>query len=305
MPSARTPTAASQPEAAPSHADAAIPIIDTHQHLWDLTKLRVPWVPAEGPLAGSHTMGDYLRAAEGLGVAKTVYMEVDVDPADHVAEAEYVLDLCRRREGPIVAAVIGGRPASPGFGAYVKRYKGSRYVKGVRQVLHGAGTPRGYCLTDDYVRGVRLLGEAGLVFDVCLPAAFLPDACKLADACRETRLVLDHCGNANVQAKDLTDWRRDIADVARRPNVVCKISGIVATARPGAWTAEDLAPIVLHCAEVFGRDRIMFASDWPVCTVAATYRQWVAALREVVRAWPAGDRRKLFHDNAARFYGIV
>ncbi len=280
-----------------------VPIIDTHQHLWDLSKFRLPWLEGGGPLAKDHLMRDYLQAAQGLNVVRTVYMEVDVDPAQHVAEAEYVIDLCQRDDNPMVAAVIGGRPASEGFQAYVDRFKGSPYIKGVRQVLHG-GTPRGYCLDEKFVRGIRLLGEAGLRFDLCLRSEELLDGAKLADLCPETRFVLDHCGNDNVQAKDRSQWQRDIAEVAKRTNVICKISGIVASAKPGAWTADDLAPIVTHCAEVFGRDRVMFASDWPVCTLAATYRQWVEALKSIVHAWSEADQRKLFHDNAQRFYGL-
>jgi len=118
------------------------------------------------------------------------------------------------------------------------------------------------------------------------------------------QFILDHCGNANVQSPDLSQWRRDIAAVAERPNVACKISGIVASAKPGAWTAGDLAPIVQHCAEVFGPDRLVFGGDWPVCTLAATLRQWVTALRQIVAAWSEERQRKLFHDNAIRVYGL-
>src|SRR5205823_1700240 len=135
----------------------------------------------------------------------------------------------------------------------------------------------------------------------CLRSEELPDAVKLIDLCPETRFVLDHCGNANVQAPDRTQWRRDMEEVAQRDNVICKISGIVASAKPGAWTSNDLAPIITHCLESFGKDRVMFASDWPVCTLAATYRQWVEALQTVVREWSEANRRKLFHDNAVRF----
>ena len=280
-----------------------IPIIDTHQHLWDLRKLTLPWLSGGGHLAKDHLMSDYLQEAEGLNVVKTVYMEVDVAEGLHVAEAEYVIDLCQRDDNPMVGAVIGGRPASEEFADYVARFAGNPYIKGVRQVLHG-GTPPGYCLQEPYVRGVQLLGEAGLRFDLCLRSEELLDGAKLIDLCPNTQFVLDHCGNASVQATDRSQWQRDIAEIAKRENVVCKISGIVASAKPGEWTADDLAPIVLHCAEVFGNDRIIFASDWPVCTMAATYRQWVEALQSIVQPWSETDRRKLFHDNAVNFYGL-
>ena len=280
-----------------------IPILDTHQHLWDLSRFRLPWLDGGGPLATSHVMSDYLREAEGLNVAKTIYMEVDVEPSQRVEEAEYVIDLCERDDNPMAGAVIGGDPSSGGFEEYIGQFKDSPSIKGVRQVLHG-GQPRGYCLSEDFVRGVRFLGERGLRFDICIRSEELADAAALADACPDTRFVLDHCGNANVQDDDLSPWRRDLDTVAARENVICKISGIVARAKPGKWTPDDLAPVVLHCVEAFGHDRIVFGSDWPVCTLTATYRQWVEALQAVVRSWSEEDQRKLFYENAARFYGV-
>ena len=138
-----------------------------------------------------------------------------------------------------------------------------------------------------------------------LAAALLElELAGLAQACAGTRFVLDHCGNPDVQARDRTQWRRDIERIARCRNVVCKVSGIVASAKPGAWSADDLAPIVNHTLDAFGPDRVMFAGDWPVCTLAATFRQWVEALKAIVKDRKEEDQRKLFHDNAARFYGI-
>jgi predicted TIM-barrel fold metal-dependent hydrolase len=231
-------------------------------------------------------------------------MEVDVEPSEQVAEAGFVLGLCRRADNPMAAAVISGRPASDQFGAYLDRFKGSAYLKGIRQVLHVDQTPAGYCLEKNFVRGIRLLGERGLSYDLCMRAKELPDAAKLIDACPDTRFILDHCGNADVQARDRTQWQKDIAEVGKRKNVVGKVSGIVASAKPGKWSADDLAPIVKHTLEAFGPYRVMFGGDWPVCTLAASYKQWVQALAAIVADRPADEQRWLFHDNAVRFYGL-
>ena len=279
-----------------------IPIIDTHQHLWDLTKFRLPWLQEDSPLARSHLMRHYLTEAEGLNIVRTVYMEVDLEPSQRPAEAEYVLVLCRSDDNPMAGAVIGGDPADSEFETYARRHAGDPQVKGFRQVLHGPQPP-GYCLEPEFVRGIRLLGEIGKSFDFCLRSTELKDGAKLAEICPDTRFILDHCGNADVKSTDLSQWKRDMDAIARRPNLICKISGIIASA-PQDWSAEQLAPIILHTAEVFGPDRIMFASDWPVCTLRATLRQWIEALQSIVSAWPEPDQRKLFHDNAARFYGL-
>jgi predicted TIM-barrel fold metal-dependent hydrolase len=283
---------------------AMIPIVDTHQHLWDLNKFRLPWIKAGSPLAKSFVMDDYRKTTAGLNVVKAVYMEVDVDPTQQTAEAEYITDICKRGDSPTVAAVISGRPASDGFKKYITQFKDNRYIKGVRQVLHGEGTPAGYCLNEQFIKSVRLLGELGMSFDLCLRSGELLDGAKLIDACPDTRFILDHCGNANVQAKGRSQWQRDIAVVAKRTQVVCKISGIVASAKSGAWTADDLAPIINHTLEVFGPERVMFGGDWPVCTLAASYKQWVEALKSIVRSRSTQEQRKLFHDNAVRFYGL-
>jgi predicted TIM-barrel fold metal-dependent hydrolase len=285
-------------------AEEALPIIDTHQHLWDLKKFRLPWIDKKSPLGRSFVLRDYDAATAGLNVVQSVYMEVDVDPAQQVAEGDHVSDLCRRADNVMSAAVISGRPASDDFAKYLDHFKGSAFIKGIRQVLHGGGTPAGHCLHKNFVRGVRLLGERGLSFDLCMRAPELLDAAKLIDACPDTRFILDHCGNPDVKAKDLSRWKKDLEAVAKRKQVVCKVSGIVAGAVPGKWTADDLAPVVNHTLDTFGPDRVMFGGDWPVCTLAATFKQWVAALKSIVRARPAEQQRKLFHDNAVRVYGL-
>jgi L-fuconolactonase len=283
----------------------SIPIIDTHQHLWDLGRFRLPWLASAPSLRRNYLPDDYRKATEGLNVVKAVYMEVDVEPSEQSEEARSVVTLCRSRKTPTVAAVVSGRPASDGFKAYLAGFKNTPEIKGIRQVLHTEGTPPGYCLTPEFVRGIRALGDAGLMFDLCMRPEELRDGAKLIDACPGTSFILDHCGNADVLSRDLSAWRKDIADVARRDRVVCKVSGIVASTKGRPWTPDDLAPIVNHVLKVFGPDRVMFGGDWPVCTLGASYAQWLAALKTIVADRPLDERRKLFHDNAVRVYRLM
>jgi len=301
--------------------DKPLPIVDTHQHLWDLSKIRPPWLKRETKLNRSFLMEDYLQETRGLNIVKAVYMEVAVAPEDKVAEAEYIVDLCRRTDNPTVAAVIGGEPGLDGFRDYINRFKGSPFVKGVRHIPRAVKGDDFLYLKQESIDDVRLLGELGMRFDLCMPPRRLPEAVRLVDQCPETRFILDHCGNADPKAfwsddkrtqngltgppsHDPEHWRRGIAELAKRENVVCKISGIVARAPRDTWTAGDLAPIINHCLDTFGPDRVMFASDWPVCTRVATLREWVLALKEVVKDRPQEERRKLFADNAVRFYEL-
>jgi predicted TIM-barrel fold metal-dependent hydrolase len=293
----------------------AIPIIDTHQHLWDLGRVQLPWLGGAPHLNRSYLPKDYAQAAEGLGVVKTIYMEVDAAEQSKQAEADYVLDICRRGDTSMAAAVIGGDPAADHFRSYILQFKDSPYLKGVRQIIRD----RQWFAEAKFRRGIQFLGERGLSFDLCHGPEWLGDAAGLLDACPGTRFVLDHCGNANVKTflppgkdepaasasarrQQAERWRLDIAALARRKNVVCKISGIIASAPKGAWTPAQLAPIIHHCLAVFGPDRVMFAGDWPVCTAVATLRQWVGALKQIVT--DPVQQRRLFHDNAARFYRL-
>ncbi len=298
------PTAAAVPVRFVQQEEKMPRIVDTHVHLWDLNRFRLPWLEKDSPLARSHVMKDYRTAIEGLNVVKGVYMEVDVDPKQHVAEADYVLEICRQANTPLVGAVIGGRPAGDDFAKYIQRFRGNRFLKGVRQVLHNAAAKAGLCNTPAFVRGVQALGDAGLKFDLCMRHGEVGDAVKLVEACKNTQFILDHCGNGPVYAKDRQPWQRDMERLARLTNVAaCKIPGIVLQARE-RWTADDLAPVINHTLTTFGPDRVMFAGDWPVCTLKATYRQWVEALRSIVRNRKPEDNAKLFHDNAVRVYGL-
>lgn len=284
------------------------PIVDTHQHLWDLDRFSLPWHAVEDvpPLRRSFVMSDYLQAVDGLNVVKTVYMEVDVSPEQRAAEADYVLDLCARPENPMSGAVISARPGTADFEPYVRRYAANPFIKGVRQVLHVPSTPPGYCLSSEFVDGIQLLGELGLSFDLCMRPGELHDAVKLVDACPNTRFIVDHCGNLSVTSRDaaLRDrWQSGLRELAARPNTVCKISGIVVTANLD-WAPADLAPNMNFAMDAFGEDRILFAGDWPVCTLRTTLARWISALDAITADRSPDFRRKLFHDNAVEFFRL-
>jgi L-fuconolactonase len=293
-----------------AHEMAALPIVDTHQHLWDLEKFRLPWLAKSGKLARSFVTRDYLAASAGLNIVQAVYMEVDVAEDQKQLEAEHVIELTRRPDQPTVAAVIGCRPLIPEFADYARRYRDEPAVKGFRQVFGDAK------FDETFVKNLQLLGEIDKSFDLCLPAARLADAVKVVDACPDTRFILDHCGNADVKAflpasrrgdaqpsHDADAWRREVAALAERENVICKISGIIANVPP-EWSAADLAPVVNHCLDCFGPQRVVFGSDWPVCLMGATLQQWVETLRTIIAERPQPEQRALLAGNAVKLYRL-
>ncbi len=298
-----------------------LPIIDTHQHLWDLDKFTLPWVNAQSEpavLKRSYVTKDFLEATKGLNVVKAVYMEVDVRPDLQDKEAEHVIALSRSPEHPTVAAVISGRPASEKFRDYILKYEDVPEIKGVRQVLQVPETPQGFCLGETFVKSVRLLGELGKSFDICIRPSELGDGAKLAERCPETRCIVDHCGNADPKAwlpesrregkepwHQVDQWKRDIDALAKRENVICKISGLIARAPKKDWKAEDLAPAINFCLDTFGPDRVIYGGDWPVCKVTAPYRDWVHALKEIIGSRSRSEQKKLLHDNAVKYYELA
>jgi len=310
-----TATAAIAPTFLRAAEPAAAPlIIDTHQHLWDLSKFKLPWLDnAPEVYRHSYRPQEYADATKGINI-RAVYMEVDVDPTQRPAEAEYIIDICRAKNTATCAAVIGGRPDDPGFEDYIQRFRPSGVVRGVRQVLHGGTTPAGHCLTDDFVKGIRLLGKLNLSFDLCMRPRELADGLKLTQLAPDTRFVLDHCGNADPRAfltdlngqapaHDADAWRRDMDALGKRPNVICKISGVVARA-PEKWSAADIAPVINHCLDAFGPDRVVFGGDWPVCLVRAPLATWIDTLKQIVATRPQPDQEKLWSSNAKKFYAL-
>jgi L-fuconolactonase len=287
-------------------------IVDTHLHLWELKVIRPPWIDAatgrgKELLAHDHKLSDFAEAAKGLKVTRAVYMEVDVAEANEIKEAEDISRLCAEGRPPLVAAVISGRPASDGFGEYLDRFRGNPYIKGLRQVLHTGATPPKYCLEAAFVRGVRMLGDRGLSFDLCLRNDQLSAGSELIEQCPGTRFVLDHCGNPHAGSNDLDAWRRGMERIAglKRREVVCKISGFYGNVKASEWPAERLAPIVRSVIDLFGWDRVMFAGDWPVVNLGASYGVWVQTLKQIVRGDSPQQQAKLFRDNALKFYRLT
>jgi predicted TIM-barrel fold metal-dependent hydrolase len=289
-----------------------IPIVDCHQHLWDLDRQKLSWLKGNETLGRSFVMKDYLEAIEGTGISRAVYMEVDVDSEEKTKEGEIITELCMQPGSLTVAAVLGCIPDAPDFSSYLAQWKKNPFVRGFRTVLSGDNDR---CIMPAFVKGIQAIGQAGFRFDLCTSPKGLANCVKLMKSCPGTRFIVDHCGNVEIKAwksqnrnedasrKMILDWKRDMAALAANPETICKISGIVAQATKG-WAAEDLAPAIDFCLDTFGPDRVVVGSDWPVCLTGATLVQWITALREIIASRPESDQRKLLHENAVRHYAI-
>ncbi len=298
-----------------------LPVIDTHQHLWDLDRFHLSWLQRAPTLRRSFLPDHYRSAiapavqsgaapgaAAGAAIVQSVFVEADVDAPEWLAEAEHVLALAASGDGaPIAGIVAAVRPEAGDFGPHLDGLAAlGPAIKGVRRVLHTE--PDGLGATPRFTENVRALAGHGLSFDLCLRASQLGTALHLARACPDVSFILDHCGNppiaAGTKSPETEAWRRHIQQISQLGNVCCKISGIVNQAAPGQATAEILRPYVEHCIACFGWNRVMFGSDWPVCTTAASLSDWLAALRQIVAGEDAENQRQLFSATAARVYRL-
>lgn len=277
-------------------------LIDTHQHLWDLRRFPYSWTADVPPLHRSFVLDDYLAASAGCGIAKSVFMECDVDPPHQLDEARWVTELAQRE--PLIAGMIAsGRPEDDGFDAHLRELSSLPLVRGLRRVLHTQ--PDELSRREIFRENLRKLPGHGYTFDLCMLARQLPVALELVRACPGVSFILDHCGVPDLKGGALDPWRDDLRALADQDNVVaCKVSGIVAYADPANWSVEVLAPWFEHVVDCFGWDRLVWGGDWPVCTLSAPLSEWVAATRELTAPASDDQRARLFYRNAERIYRV-
>lgn len=277
-------------------------IIDAHQHLWDMDRFQFSWCKEIPLLNRSFRMPDYMEASSGLGIEKSVHLEADVDEPYMLEETRYILELAAATGNPLAGVVACARPEKEGFRKYLDAIAGDPALKGVRRVLHTQ--PDSVSQSATFIENVNVLPSYGLSFDLCVLARQLPIATELVRRCPGVTFILDHCGVPNVKERALDPWRDHLLDISKLSNVCCKVSGLVAYADPSKWGPEDLRPFVEHTLECFGWDRVMFGSDWPVCTQSAALKTWVETLLNLTQSASETDRSKLFYHNAARIYRL-
>jgi predicted TIM-barrel fold metal-dependent hydrolase len=301
----------------PSAGD--LPIVDAHQHFWDLDRHYYPWLcdPELIPfrygdysaLRRPYLPDDYRRDTRAWRVVKTVHIEAEWDRRDPVAETRW-LETVKAQHGLPTACVAYCALAGADAEAVLAAQAASPLVRGIRHKPHAAtsapearrGEPGSM---DDraWRRGYALLARHGLSFDLQTPWWHLDAASELARDFPQTQIVINHTAlPSDRSAEFLSAWRRALEAVAAAPNVAIKISGLGRPPHP--WTAEANAPVIRDAIATFGTDRAMFASNYPVDSLVATYDDIAAGFMFAIAHLPVDERRKLLHDNAARIYRL-
>ena len=277
-------------------------IVDTHVHFWDPAHLRYDWLAGQPQINRPYLPGDLPRQGNGWQLSQLVFVQADCAPDQGQTEVEWVTALAA--EHPVIRGIVAFAALEDGESVrpQLAWLKGQPLVKGVRRLLQAEGP--GFTVQPGLVRGVALLAEYGLSFDLCVRRDQLREAIELVRQCPAVAFVLDHIANPDIKAGELDPWRGDLSDLAALPNVSCKVSGMVTRADNEHWQPADLRPYLEHVLAAFGPERVMFGSDWPVATLASRYERWVETLMAATAGLPPASRRQLFSDNARAFYRL-
>jgi L-fuconolactonase len=284
-------------------AGAALSVIDAHHHVWDLSVRDQEWISGEAmaPIRRNFTVEDLAPQARARGVSASVLVQT----VTVAAETPEFLAIADRSD--LVAGVVGWtdltRPDAAESLAALRELPGGRHLVGIRHQVQGENDPR-WLLRPDVRRGLTAVAEAGLVYDLVVLPHQLPACVQAAAGLPQLTFVLDHLGKPPIAAGTLEPWAAQLRALAALPNTVCKLSGMVTEAAWDSWTVRDLAPYADTVLDAFGPGRVMFGSDWPVCTLAAGYAEVVDAARKLTAALGDAERDQVFAHTAARVYGL-
>jgi L-fuconolactonase len=279
------------------------PIVDSHVHLWNVERIRYPWLAQVPLLNRTYSLPDLQEAVAKTPVTGMVFVQGDATPEDCELEVAWVQQLARqdeRLQGCIAWAPLEyGAEVRP----YLERLAAHPLVRGVRRILQSESDSE-FCMRPKFIEGVRSLKDFGWSFDLCINYRQMHSAIRFAEQVTGVPIVLDHIGKPDIKSRRFEPWATQVRLLGSFPHVHCKISGLVTEADHRHWTPGELRPFIDSAMEAFGFDRVMFGGDWPVATQAIRYPHWIALLQNVLRGVDESDRRKFWSLNATRIYRL-
>lgn len=278
------------------------PIIDTHLHLSDPARISYPWIKSAPVLNRPFTIDDYREACGDVEVEAMVFMEVDPYVDDRQEEIDFVCEVAETE--PRLKGMVAQAPLEQGAAIRpeLENLANNPLIKGVRRLLQDEDVD--FCLGTSFIEGVRQLPDFGIPFDICIYHRHLANVVKMVQQCPDVQFILDHIGKPGIKDGLLEPWKSDLKNLAALPNVMCKISGMTTEADMENWTRDDLRPYFDHVIECFGFDRVVYGGDWFVASLATTYPRFVETLDWAVAGCSDDELKKLYRDNAQKFYRI-
>jgi len=272
--------------------------IDSHQHFWSYDKAEYPWIPEGTPLHRDWLPEDLSALQKPLGVDGSVAVQA----RQTVEESRWLLTLADH--DPRIKAVVGWADLrSEAIEEQLAELAKHPRFRGVRHVVQDETDDR-FMQGAGFRRGIRALQTHGLTYDILIQAKQLPSAIELVREFPEQPFVLDHIAKPEIKAAVIEPWKSQIRELAKSPNLMCKVSGLVTEADQKNWKAADLQPYLDVVFECFGPERLMWGSDWPVCLLAASYERVYQVVADYSGQLSATERAAIFGGNCARFYGI-
>jgi L-fuconolactonase len=273
--------------------------IDAHQHFWRYDRLRDTWITDQMALLRRDFLPEQL-AGELQANAMDACIAVQAGQSEQ--ETTFLLDLAA--ECGLIRGVVGWvNLCAPDVRQRLQSCSRHRKLRGFRHILQ-AEPDDGFMLRPDFQRGIACLAEFGFTYDILIYPKHLLVAIELVDRFPQQRFVLDHLAKPEVKTGQLAPWRSHLGEIAKRPNVYAKLSGLVTEADWKRWRKEDFIPYLDVAFEAFTADRLMFGSDWPVCLLAASYQQVKGLIEDYVRHLAPQDKENIFGENAALFFGL-
>jgi L-fuconolactonase len=272
--------------------------VDAHQHFWRYTVEEFGWINDESAaIRRDFLPGDLLPLLDQADVDSTVAVQA----RQSLEETNWLLDLSE--ENDWIAGIVGWVPlTSLRVEETLAQLTTTTKFKGVRHVLQAE--PDTYMERADFNAGLATLRQFSLVYDLLVLEHQLPAAIRLVDRHPNQPFVLDHVAKPLIAGHVLEPWSKQIREIAKRPNVTCKVSGMVTEADLRNWTPQDLRPYLDTVLEAFGPGRLLFGSDWPVCTVAISYSQWKQTIAEFLAPLSPDEQDQILGHNAVNVYRL-
>jgi L-fuconolactonase len=273
--------------------------IDSHHHFWKYGIEEYGWIDDTMKVIRRDFLpADLKKEIQAAGIDGVV----SVQARQTLEENRFLLDFARRND--FIKGVVGWVPLiDPNVRGALEEFAQQPKAKGVRHVLQGEPDDR-YILREDFNRGIALLKDLGLVYDILIFERHLPQTLQFVDRHPDQVFVLDHIAKPRIKDGYLSPWQTNIVQLAHRPNVYCKISGMVTEADYQNWTEEELTPYIDTVVSAFGPKRVMFGSDWPVCLVACPYGRWVEIVKRRIAELSETEQRRILGETAVEAYKL-
>lgn len=275
-------------------------IVDSHVHLWDTTRFRYPWLAGLPALNRPHLLSDFTAASATFNIGKWIFVECGGDPS--LGEVDWIGDLAKTEKRIRGIVAYASLEKGEAVRADLEQLTARPLVKGIRRNVQGETLA--FCLSPEFLTGVKLLENFDFTFDLCIRHQQLPAVIELVRRVPAVNFILDHFGKPDVRGAKTEPWATHLQELAKLPNVACKFSGLTTEADWKNWQPADLRVYFEQALACFGFDRILFGGDWPVSTLATGYERWMDTVQNFLSFAKDTDRTKAFKSNAERIYRV-